>query len=190
MPGQKHHELLGHYSGFATRFVALLIDAVIISVSISALALTVSGLRSLVELLLQLEFANQLGVASIIARNVANPTPIIATALSALLFVAYHIFFLATAGRTPGKAFIGVRVVTTSGDRLSWLRSATRFVGYLISALPLFAGFGWVLIDDYRQAWHDKLAGTFVVYTWAARPDEQFLASEIKRLSIKSQEQQ
>jgi uncharacterized RDD family membrane protein YckC len=105
------------------------------------------------------------------------------------LFVAYHIFFLATAGRTPGKAFIGVRVLTSDGGRLSWPRATLRFVGYLISALPLFAGFGWVLIDDYRQAWHDKLAGTLVVYTWAARPDEEFLASEIKRLSIKAQEQ-
>jgi uncharacterized RDD family membrane protein YckC len=40
--------------------------------------------------------------------------------------------------------------------------------------IPLFLGFFWILIDDRRQGWHDKIAGTCVVYTWHARPDETF----------------
>jgi uncharacterized RDD family membrane protein YckC len=44
-----------------------------------------------------------------------------------------------------------------------------RYVGYYLSALALYAGYWWVLIDNRRQGWHDKLAGTIVVYAWDAR---------------------
>jgi NhaC family Na+:H+ antiporter len=35
---------------------------------------------------------------------------------------------------------------------------------YLAMALPLFLGFFWVLWDSKRQGWHDKIAGTQVLY--------------------------
>jgi uncharacterized RDD family membrane protein YckC len=40
-----------------------------------------------------------------------------------------------------------------------------------------------VLVDDRRRAWHDRLAGTAVVHSWRARPDEAFLRDAIDRLS-------
>jgi uncharacterized RDD family membrane protein YckC len=43
-------------------------------------------------------------------------------------------------------------------------------------------GLLWIMVDDQRQGWHDKLAKTFVIYTWAARPDEQFLVDELHEL--------
>lgn len=44
-----------------------------------------------------------------------------------------------------------------------------RVLGYYISFLALFLGFLWVLVDDRRQGWHDKIADTIVVYDWEAR---------------------
>ena len=46
----------------------------------------------------------------------------------------------------------------------------TRYLSYLISTLPLGIGFLWIAIDPQRQGWHDKLAGTSVVYRWHAKP--------------------
>ena len=77
---------------------------------------------------------------------------------------------------------MGLRVVTVKGERVKPLRAVFRYLGYILAALPLFLGFAWILVDDRRQGWHDKLSGTYVIYTWAARPDERFLAEEIDRI--------
>jgi uncharacterized RDD family membrane protein YckC len=42
-----------------------------------------------------------------------------------------------------------------------------------------FLGFLWILIDNRRQGWHDKMAGTCVIYNWPARPDENFLRKRL-----------
>lgn len=72
---------------------------------------------------------------------------------------------------TPGKRLLGVRIVdAATGGRASMVQLLTRYLSYLISALPLGLGFLWIAIDPQRQAWHDKLAGTSVVYRWHAKP--------------------
>ena len=71
---------------------------------------------------------------------------------------------------------MGIRVVGPNGEYPTFWRSIRRYIGYLLIALSLGIGFLWVLIDKRRQGWDDKLAGTFVVYDWQARPDETFLA--------------
>jgi uncharacterized RDD family membrane protein YckC len=74
---------------------------------------------------------------------------------------------------TPGKRLLGVRIVdSASGGRASVVQLLTRYLSYLISALPLGLGFLWIAIDPQRRAWHDKLAGTSVVYRWHAKPSD------------------
>jgi uncharacterized RDD family membrane protein YckC len=73
--------------------------------------------------------------------------------------------FWMLAGQTPGKRVMGVRIVRTDGQRLKWGNAIRREVGYGISTI-LFLGYLWVLVDNRRQGWHDKLAGTMVVYAW------------------------
>jgi uncharacterized RDD family membrane protein YckC len=96
--------------------------------------------------------------------------------------LSYHVFFWALTGQTPGKALLGVRVVTTNGHRISPWRGILRFFGYFLAVIPLGIGLLWIMVDDQRQGWHDKLAKTFVIYTWAARPDEEFLVEELQEL--------
>ena len=68
-------------------------------------------------------------------------------------------------GATPGKIAFSVRIVdASSGGRPSLGRLAARAIAYIISAAPLFLGFVWIAIDRRKQAWHDKIAGTKVVY--------------------------
>jgi uncharacterized RDD family membrane protein YckC len=87
-----------------------------------------------------------------------------------LAYVAYDVVLWVLAGQTLGMRFQGLRVVRTDGSRLGWVRALIREIGYLISAVFLFLGFLWILVDNRRQGWHDKLAGTLVVYAWPA-PD-------------------
>ena len=68
-------------------------------------------------------------------------------------------------GATPGKITFSARIVDArSGSRPSLARLAIRCAAYLASALPFFIGFAWIAIDRRKQAWHDKIAGTRVVY--------------------------
>jgi hypothetical protein len=76
------------------------------------------------------------------------------------------------AGKTIGKAVMGIRVIGPKGARLTIGRALKRYIGYWISAIPLFMGYFWVLINDERHAWHDKLAGTSVIYDHEAQYTE------------------
>ena len=74
------------------------------------------------------------------------------------------LLFWAEGGATPGKRAMGVVIVdAATGGRPPLHRLVLRYVGYLLSALPLLLGFFWALWDPRRQGWHDKLGGTVVV---------------------------
>ena len=81
-------------------------------------------------------------------------------------FVPFAYFFatVAVTGQTIGKGLMGLRVVGADGRRLGIVRSLVRTFAYLISLIPLFAGFLWVLVDGDRRAWHDHIAGSRVVF--------------------------
>ena len=75
------------------------------------------------------------------------------------------VFFWHRFGGTPGKLTLSARIVDArSGGRPSLARLVIRYLAYIISAAPLFLGFAWIAIDRRKQAWHDKIAGTKVVY--------------------------
>lgn len=65
---------------------------------------------------------------------------------------------------TPGKMAMRARVVSAkTGQAPSLGQCIGRYFAYILSTLPLGLGFIWVAIDDRKQGWHDKLAGTLVV---------------------------
>lgn len=172
---------LGYYAGFVSRLAAFAIDmAVIALVSVSAtwfLSITASMLQ--VQQILDYSFQKVNGYQDLLDQLAG---PLVVGGLTLLYVVGYHVFFWTMTGQTPGKSLLGLRVVTVEGQRVHPLRALLRYFGYVAAALPFFLGFLWVLVDDRRQGWHDKIAGTYVIYTWTARPDERFLARAIKSL--------
>jgi uncharacterized RDD family membrane protein YckC len=88
-----------------------------------------------------------------------------APVISSLVVVVYFIYFWSFIGSTPGKLLLGLQIVRRDGSDLSLGRSFVRFFGYWVSAIPLFFGFIWILVDQGHQGWHDKMADTHVIYT-------------------------
>ncbi len=78
---------------------------------------------------------------------------------------AYFIVFHTFGGATPGKSIMGIKVVSTQNRAIRPGISFLRVIGYLLSGLPMVSGFLWVLFDRNGEAWHDKLAGTRVIYS-------------------------
>ena len=66
-------------------------------------------------------------------------------------------------GQTIGKWMQGIRVIRTNGQPLRFPDALVRALSSLFSFFALGLGVLWILKDEERQAWHDKIAGTFVV---------------------------
>jgi uncharacterized RDD family membrane protein YckC len=91
----------------------------------------------------------------------------IAAAVGAVVSFVPLVYFsaaVAITGRTVGKGVLGIRVVGLDGRRLPAGRSVMRTFAYVLSLLPLFAGFLWVLVDRERRGWHDHIVRSRVVY--------------------------
>jgi uncharacterized RDD family membrane protein YckC len=167
--------LQGQYAGFISRFIAIIIDILLV-----ILVLLIVGLGT--QLILQFFRLDTLILSTI--NSLAQQYPSLGDVIR--IFTAlgsfYFIFFLyyitlhtVSGGLTIGKVLMGLRVVRMDGEPLSMGRSTRRYVTFLLSALPLFLGLLWVIIDDQRRGWHDKLSNTCVIYDWPAQEDENFL---------------
>jgi uncharacterized RDD family membrane protein YckC len=80
-----------------------------------------------------------------------------------LLLLAYHIGFWAWKGTTVGGIICQLRVVRVDGEPLRWVDALVRGLSSIFSLAVLGLGFLWILKDPDRQAWHDRIAGTYVV---------------------------
>jgi uncharacterized RDD family membrane protein YckC len=76
----------------------------------------------------------------------------------------YHIYFWAyQAGATPGKKLFGLKVVLDSEFELTLKDAVLRYVGYIVSAIPLYLGFFWIIHNKENKGWHDIIAKTKVI---------------------------
>lgn len=86
--------------------------------------------------------------------------------LSFIIGAGYYIFFwVSQNGQTLGNKLLAIRVMREDGQPVNIGTAVTRYIGYLISAIPLGLGFLWVAWDSKKQGWHDKIANTVVVKT-------------------------
>lgn len=93
-----------------------------------------------------------------------------------LISIVYNIMFITLYGQTLGKRLFHLKVVNTSYQKLSFLQVLKREVlGKFISSLLFSLGYIWAAIDDKKQAWHDKIAKTYVIDTQPITY-EQYLA--------------
>ena len=152
----REDNLKGNYAGFVSRLIAFGIDIAIVAVTLIVLTWLINTVLILFGLddLASMETLLKIWVSG---------------AVALLFIVSYFIFFWTLASQTPGKTLMGLRIVTKGGHPLTFGRSIRRMLGYIVSIIALFIGFVWILVDNRRQGWHDKIAGTFVIYAWDAR---------------------
>ena len=144
MPDPNVHPDNYRYAGFLVRLLAMLLDTVIIMVLI---ALAVMSMM----------FTGLLSLGAVVP---TMPGVIMELALVILIIVLWTQY-----GATPGKmAFKMVIVDRETGNLPGVGQSVLRYVGYIVSTIPLFLGYFWVIWDEKKQAFHDKIAATVVVF--------------------------
>lgn len=146
-------DVTGHYAGSLSRAAALGLDLAAI---ITTYTLGYAGLDKLTEALLQRQLSGDYGA------------PVAATLLVGWGFL-YVFGSLAVAGRTLGKAVVGLQVVHRSGRPISVRQSLLRTLILPLSAALLGLGFLLAVVQRDNRALHDLLAGTSVVYDWGER---------------------
>lgn len=136
------------YVGIVTRAIAFAADAALIQLVAIAVAGTVALILSVVSPPDSLD-----GVMLAVGG-----------AAYGLWLVGYFIVFWSATGQTPGNRLLQIRVCRADDGAVPSPGAALlRFVGLILAALPLFAGFLPILLDDRRRGVHDMLAGTVVV---------------------------
>jgi len=80
-----------------------------------------------------------------------------------ILSLVYFTYFHSATGQSIGKGLLKIKAIQTSGEPLNFKIAFIRWGGYFISGLAMYLGFLWVLFDENKQGWHDKIAGTYVV---------------------------
>ena len=142
------------YVGLVTRAIAFALDAAILNVAALLTAAVVLLAFSVVTIPEELE----------------TVAAVAGTTLYLAWIVGYFVTFWATTGQTPGNRAMRIRVVAQSGGRLRPRVALVRFAGLTLAALPLFAGFLLILVDERRRGLHDVLARTLVVEAAADGP--------------------
>lgn len=178
--------LMGHYAGLTSRVLAFILDTVIVACIIlfTSWFLATSWTMLQIQPLLD-EMTKRNAVMSTLVQFATSP--LIYSLLTLFFIISYYVFFWTITGQTPGKAIMGLRIVPQQGGKLKLGRAILRYLGYYVSFLALGLGIFWILVDDRRMAWHDKIAGTCVIYAWEAKPDETFLAIETSKIIARTQ---
>lgn len=142
------------YASFGRRLGAYLLDGMILSFTVSALAAT--GLFSLFGL--EIDLSKLSDPAYSIMENKGY---LLVTFIIGLLY--YTILQSSKWQATVGKKIVGIKVVTLEGERISYFTALVRhLVMFFLSSL-FYIGFIMALFTKKKQALHDKLAKTLVV---------------------------
>ena len=132
------------YAGFWIRFVASVIDSILIMLVTMPVLIGIYGMAYLES-------------AALVA---GTWDFLISWVFPAVVVIVFWIYRSAT----PGKMIVRARIVDAkTGGKPSTGQLIGRYFGYYVSMIPLFLGFIWVAFDKRKQGWHDKLAGTVVV---------------------------
>ena len=134
--------------GFGRRLAAALIDGLIILFFTFGVSLGVILLW---------------GYLNTYARNEPAPVETVLVICGLIVSFVYYVGFWSKSGQTFAKTVLGITVVGSDGKPLSVGKAILRYIGYMISAIPLSLGFLWIAFDKKRQGWHDKVASSYAI---------------------------
>jgi uncharacterized RDD family membrane protein YckC len=83
--------------------------------------------------------------------------------LGFLVALAYFSGMWTWKGTTVGGIVLGLKVARLDGQPLTFVVALVRGLAAGFSVVVMFLGFLWIIWDNDKQGWHDRIAGTVVV---------------------------
>ena len=137
-----------------TAMLASLLPPQVAPMHLRVMAAVVDGLLVLGGFIL---FA---GAAAMVAGSVPTGAfaGIIAGVTLALLYLVYQALFFYFSDSTPGMRHARIGLCTFSDENPSRSAMRRRVLAQLVAVCPLGIGVLWVLLDDDRLGWHDRIS--------------------------------
>jgi uncharacterized RDD family membrane protein YckC len=133
------------YGGFWIRVVAYIIDAILLGI-VGSVIWSIFGF-------------------SWVATDLEHYDPTINLVSLVISWLYFALLESSPRGATVGKMAMGLRVVTGSGQRLSFLNATGRYFAKFLSAIILGIGFIMIAFTDRKRGLHDMIADTLVIKT-------------------------
>lgn len=136
------------YGGFWIRFLAKLIDGIAINI-LQAIFFIPMGL-----------------VMGLSGSGDSSGGERVFLLVSVVLPIFYTTWFLGTYGATPGKMACKLKVVSASGERISYAHAFGRTIAEWLSVLILCFGYLMAAFDEEKRTLHDRICNTRVIRIW------------------------
>ncbi len=142
-------------AGIGSRFLAALVDTSIITL-----------LQVLIGILILFLWNTLFGTSSSMVDKLgAWLLAIVGLLVFAVYWVYYILFEILWNGQSPGKRWVGLRVIRTDGTPITLAESSIRNLVRIVDLLPSFYGIGIIVmfVDGRSRRLGDLAAGTLVV---------------------------
>ncbi len=140
------------YVGFWARFAANFLDGILISIFVSPALIRIAYLLSRGEIT-----SGWISEEACVAIGICSGLYILAVIILLVLWIKKQ--------ASIGKMAISTKIIDArTGGVPTKGQLIGRYFAYTLSFLPLGLGFLWIAFDSKKQGWHDKLAGTAVIY--------------------------
>lgn len=148
------------YAGFWIRFVALIIDLLIIGVVSSFVIIPVLGAVGVMGSSMgDLSDMDESFMAGMIAA-LSGTMAIVNLVVNWLYF---SLLESSSWQATLGKRAVGIKVTNENGQRVSFITATIRYIGKVVSGAILLIGYIMAAFTAKKQALHDLIASTYVV---------------------------
>ena len=158
-----------YYGGFWSRVCAMFIDSIFLI-----------GLSGIINLAMGLNFF----------KNDSSPKLLYASLFSMIVSLLYYSIFQGMFYGTFGKKIMGLKLVDAKTlQQVSIGQAFGRYGMQFVSAFCLGLGYFNVAINDKKQGWHDKAAGTLVIKSSMLKKlqEEEGILPKKKRVVVHSE---
>jgi uncharacterized RDD family membrane protein YckC len=149
------------YAGFWLRFVAVIIDGLIMRIVFGIPFLMLAGGTGIMSLV------SRMGEGDVSPGEWVPAFMGLFGLFLMVSFVGQWLYFALMESSswqaTLGKKALGLAVTDMSGHRVTFARASGRYFGKIVSGLTLFIGFIMAGFTVRKQALHDLMAGTLVL---------------------------
>ena len=139
-----------NYVGFWSRFIAALIDAIVVGVFV------------FIGMILSFVLGIVIGGVS---EDAGTLIFVLSYGVTTILSILYYPYMEASESQaTIGKQMLGMKVVDLDGNRITFMKAFIRSpIGKFLSGIILYLGFLIIGFHSRKQGLHDMIAGTYVV---------------------------
>lgn len=150
------------YAGFWWRFLAYLIDSIIISFVVWIFLLPILGIFGVSIWSLQRSGMDIENSPALVGSLVMAYLAIISMS-TILTWLYFAIMESSKVQGTVGKMALKIKVIDYDGNRVSFARATGRYFGKILSSLVLMIGYIMAGFTEKKQALHDILARCYVI---------------------------